>query len=139
MPVVELVPNLVTHQGHFSKKKIIIDSSNMKIVVSCLGDGHHRHRKAQTEVECMICMMKSNGSAGCGALMIPGRHYAHTDFKTQEAEEAYFSVSFNCPICGNHVDSTIEANRRTQSQSRMSVVAEISTGSAGEDVAQAAA
>lgn len=72
-------------------------------------------------------------------MMIHGRHYANTNFNTQEAEEAFLSWSWNCPCCGNHVDPTIEDNRRTQSQSRVSPVSTITTESAGEDVAQDAA
>lgn len=87
----------------------------------------------------MLCLIKSNGSVGCGSIMIPARHYSHTDFKTQEAVEAFTSISWCCPCCGNHVDDTIEENRRTQSQSRMSLVSEITAESSGEDVAQAAA
>lgn len=71
--------------------------------------------------------------------MIPGRHYAHTDFKTQEAIEAYTTTSWSCMHCGNHVDEIIEANRRAQSQSRMSVELVTPTESTDKEVAQAAA
>lgn len=139
MCLVEVVRNLVSHQGHCSKKKIPLDRMNKKIVASCLGDGHQTHQNAPKGVEYMICMTKSNGSAGCGALMIHGRHYSHSDFKSQEAVEAFTALSWSCPNCGNHVDDTIEANRRTQSQLRLDLVSTIATESAGEDVAQAAA
>jgi len=59
----------------------------------------------------MICMVKGNGKAGCGARMIAGCHYAHSSPGNQEAGEAMSVVSWCCPNCGNYLDDTIQQNR----------------------------